>query len=62
MTQTPDRPNPGSDAAIAQGCTCPVAENDIDPRHVENHGIGWLIAKGCPVHDNYGYGLATAKP
>ena len=39
-------PNPGSDAAIALGCTCPVLDN--------NHGRGcngefWRM-DGCPVH------------
>jgi hypothetical protein len=42
-------PNPGSDAAIALGCTCPVLDN--------GHGRGYMGQKGiyiynlaCPVH------------
>lgn len=38
-------PNPGSDAAIDKGCTCPVLDN--------NHGRGegpWWITEGCPIH------------
>lgn len=42
---------PGSDAAIAEGCTCPVEEND--------HGRGYMgspttfvITPDCPLHDN----------
>jgi hypothetical protein len=44
-------PNPGSDAARASGCTCPVDDNA--------HGDGWLlpdgtrtwdIVVGCPMH------------
>ena len=41
--------NPGSNAAIDQGCTCAVLDN--------NHGQfpalppdGWWITVGCPVH------------
>ena len=47
------RPNPGSDEAIKQGCTCPVLDN--------GHGVGcgiedadglpafWVTAN-CPLH------------
>jgi hypothetical protein len=45
----PQRPNPGSDEALAQGCKCAVLDN--------NHGRqapwppdGWWITEGCPVH------------
>ena len=44
-----DTPNPGSDEAIKQGCTCPVLDNE--------HGKGYLGRKGifvqfddCPLH------------
>ena len=41
-------PNPGSDEALEQGCTCAVLDN--------NHGRiapypDWWITEGCPVHD-----------
>lgn len=36
-----DIPNPGSDAAIDQGCTCPVLDNE--------HGRGAYMADGAPV-------------
>lgn len=43
------RPNPGSEAAVAIGCRCAVAEN--------NHGLtpvrppaGYWVKLGCPVH------------
>lgn len=49
----PKPPNPGSDEAIEQGCTCPVLDN--------GHGRGaWTddkggelfwITSGCPLHD-----------
>lgn len=42
-------PAPGSDAALDQGCRCPVLDNA--------HGIGymgvpgrWVQAQGCPLH------------
>ena len=43
-------PNPGSDAAIAKGCTCPVLDNC--------HGAGYLVGikdvyvvtQNCPIH------------
>ena len=43
-------PNPGSDAAVELGCTCPVLDN--------SHGTGYMgsgqfwITEGCPLHDN----------
>lgn len=46
-TDTP--PPPGSDAAIAKGCTCPVMDN--------GHGRGYMGVPGifvysgdCPLH------------
>ena len=56
MTERDTPLNPGSDAAIARGCTCPVLDN--------GHGSGWLggtkdpetgetlfvINFNCPVH------------
>lgn len=38
-------PNPGSDEARAQGCTCPVLDN--------HRGLGsgpFWITDGCPLH------------
>ncbi len=42
-------PNPGSDEAVAQGCLCPVLDN--------NHGVfapqpdeGWVFSEDCPIH------------
>ena len=40
---------PGSPAAVANGCTCPVSDN------ANGAGIGgghYWIQRGCPVHDN----------
>lgn len=40
------KPNPGSDAAIKLGCTCPVLDNGHGRR---TDGRFW-IAADCPVH------------
>jgi hypothetical protein len=40
------KPNPGSDAAIELGCTCPVLDN-AHGRH--DDGLFW-ITSDCPVH------------
>jgi hypothetical protein len=41
-----DKPNPGSDEAIAAGCTCPVLDNSHD------RGKGpFTLTEGCPIHD-----------
>lgn len=45
-------PAPGSDAAIAEGCTCPVLDN------AHGAGIGgglWWIDSECPMHGLDGY-------
>ena len=40
-----DRPNPGSDEAIALGCTCPVLDNG----HGRGSGPFWITVD-CPLH------------
>lgn len=41
-------PRPGSSEAVAQGCICPIYDN--------NHGAGsdqdggWDVLYGCPLH------------
>lgn len=43
-------PNPGSNEALDQGCTCPVIDNGYgDPRYANPRGF-W-ITEGCPLHD-----------
>jgi hypothetical protein len=44
-----DKPNPGSDEAINQGCICAVLDNfhGKTPPWAPN---GWWITEGCPVH------------
>jgi hypothetical protein len=42
----PTQPNPGSDAALDQGCRCPVLDNS----HGRGPGPFW-ISENCPMHD-----------
>lgn len=46
-----ERPNPGSDAARKQGCTCAVLDNNYG-RFPPYPPDGWWITQGCPVHAN----------
>lgn len=47
----PDLPNPGSDEAIALGCTCPVMDNARGEGIDDGEGgrLFWKRA-GCPLH------------
>jgi hypothetical protein len=42
-------PNPGSDAALAQGCICAVLDNRRGTA-APFPPDGWWITEGCPVH------------
>lgn len=48
MGEDAETPPPGSDAALDNGCTCPVLDN--------SHGEGWMgtdeyvINFDCPLH------------
>lgn len=42
-----DAPTPGSDEALAQGCTCPVVEND---RGRGSYRADFVIDLDCPIH------------
>jgi hypothetical protein len=46
-----DTPNPGSDEAITQGCTCPVLDNGHGCGRVDANGqpMFWINFK-CPLH------------
>jgi hypothetical protein len=43
-------PNPGSDEAIEQGCTCPVLDNGHGDQTLGDTR-GFWITSGCPLHD-----------
>ena len=45
---TADVPKPGSDEAIADGCTCPRMDNEYGS--YESTGGMFTITKGCPLH------------
>lgn len=40
-------PNPGSDEAVKQGCTCPVLDNR---RGLGVYGDNFYINADCPLH------------
>lgn len=42
-------PNPGSDEAIALGCTCPVLDNGHGRGYMGKPGVFW-VSEGCPLH------------
>lgn len=44
-----DTPNPGSDEAIALGCTCPVMDNGRGLGAYGTKGLFWYSGD-CPVH------------
>lgn len=51
-TPTPkphDVPNPGSDAALDQGCLCPVLDNGHGRGSMYGSGV-FVITGGCPLH------------
>jgi hypothetical protein len=43
-------PNPGSDKAIEQGCTCPVLDNGHGRGYMGNPDI-FVYSGACPVHN-----------
>lgn len=46
-----DAPNPGSDAAVDRGCTCPVIDNRHGAGAWEFEGeVHWWRTEGCPLH------------
>lgn len=47
---TPDRPPPGSDAAIDRGCTCPVRDNARGRGLLLDGQPVYWIAEDCPLH------------
>lgn len=47
MTYT--KPNPGSDEAVAGGCTCPVLDNGHGTGYMGNPQMFW-VSELCPMH------------
>ena len=46
-------PNPGSDAAVELGCTCPVLDNGRGAGYMGREGVFWIHG-GCPLHGKIG--------
>jgi len=46
-----DTPNPGSDEAIKQGCTCPQEDNHYGKGCYDDGELFW-INQNCPLHGN----------
>lgn len=44
-----DTPNPGSDAAVAIGCKCPVMDNGRGRGYMGVAGL-FVYSAACPVH------------
>lgn len=44
-----ETPNPGSDAALAQGCLCPILDNEHGRGYMGQEGI-FAMAVDCPLH------------
>jgi hypothetical protein len=44
-------PSPGSIAALAAGCTCPVLDNCFG-KYPPYPPDDWIFTVGCPVHDS----------
>ena len=49
-TKTSTVPNPGSDEALASGCTCAVLDNAHGKGFPYKGGTSFWITEGCPVH------------
>lgn len=46
-----DKPKPGSNEAIEQGCVCPVIDNGHGKGHLgDGEKYGWWTNADCPIH------------
>jgi hypothetical protein len=45
-----EKPNPGSDVAVKQGCTCPVLDNNRGKGFMINGTRMFWYSYNCPVH------------
>lgn len=56
-------PHPGTQEAIAQGCTCPVLDNQHGLGVPMPHGgRGYWMKSGCPIHAPGPSNLPSALP
>lgn len=55
-------PSPGSPAALARGCTCPVVDNSHGRGALGNgERFGWWISAGCPLHGESSAGALARR-
>ncbi len=59
MSDTP--PNPGSDAALDQGCRCPVMDNAHGKGSMYGPDAFWISAD-CPLHGSAAQEKEKEKP
>ena len=43
-------PTPGSDEAVAKGCSCPVSDNARGQGIPDRGEVVFWISAGCPLH------------
>ena len=43
-------PHPGSPEAVAQGCTCPIIDNNHGEGFVYDGAVMFWYADDCPLH------------
>jgi len=55
-------PTPGSQAAIDQGCTCPVMDNHSGAGIEVNGKILFFIDNTCPLHGHKQKFVVNPKP
>lgn len=44
-----DKPRPGSDEAVKDGCSCPISDN-ASGRGYLGLGIDWIVSGDCSLH------------
>lgn len=49
MVELSKQPDPGTQAAIDKGCTCPILDNEHGRGYMGQPGI-FIYVVGCPIH------------
>lgn len=50
MVEKIEKPNPGSENAIKQGCLCPVIDNHYGRGVPTDQGPEFWYSENCPLH------------
>jgi transposase len=61
IAHQPPQLNPGSEEAIALGCTCPVIDNHFGRGAPSKDGPSFWYTEGCPVHIFHVYQTTTTE-